>query len=144
MLRELAIFTLCLGSISCASGPKLSVYLSDPAKNGMESPTGFIPYSATHKFICLEPSDLGTLLNYCRQGHSGSHPFWEMFSSGPGLTIYMSDPGMGGMEFHNPRTGISGFIDYASTAKFTCLSPTDTQTLLNYCGGVAQPRSQTE
>lgn len=148
MLQKIFL-TLSLISLnlSCASGPRLTVYVSDPAKGGMEfsgKTKGFVVYADTDKFTCLEPSDLTTLLDYCREAHEHARASWQMFAAGPELTIFISNPGMGGMDFHNPRTGTSGFLDYSLTDKFTCLTPTDTQTLLNYCGGMPQLRSQIE
>lgn len=57
---------------SCANGPKVTVYISDPAKAGMEffnqanGSNGFIPYDQTDKFICMNQSDMTALLTYCR------------------------------------------------------------------------------
>lgn len=56
---------------SCANGPKVTVYLSDPAMSGMEfynqntKQSGFVNYSDTDKFVCFNPNDAQTLLNYC-------------------------------------------------------------------------------
>lgn len=54
-----------------ASGPLLKVYLSDPTIGGMDfydektGKSGFVYYSDTDKFICLDQVDTQTLLNYC-------------------------------------------------------------------------------
>jgi len=63
---------LCIAS--CGNGPKVTVYLSDPANGGMEfydehtGQKGFIPYSETEKFIAFNQADASTLFNYCRLG----------------------------------------------------------------------------
>lgn len=54
--------------------------------------------------------------------------------SGPKITVYLSDPANGGMEFYNENTGEKGFVDYSKTEKFVAMTPTDAQTLFNYCG----------
>lgn len=75
MLRKLSL-TLLLACSGCATGPKVTVLVSDPAKGGMESfneNTGkrdFMPYSATDKFVCLTPPDAEALLNYCKAGEA--------------------------------------------------------------------------
>jgi len=57
--------------VSCGKGPKVTVYISDPDANGMEyynentGTSGFVPYSSTDKFFCLNETDTQTLLNYC-------------------------------------------------------------------------------
>lgn len=57
--------------ISCGAGPKLRIYLSDPARLGMEyydetsGQSGFVNYSETEKFICLNQPDANALLSYC-------------------------------------------------------------------------------
>ena len=56
--------------VACANGPKVTVYVSNPAKGGMDfadektNVKGFVPYSSTDKFIALTPQDAETLLNY--------------------------------------------------------------------------------
>lgn len=56
---------------ACASGPKVTVYLSDPAAGGCEyydpntQAGGFVPYSSTDKFVCFNPTDAQTLINFC-------------------------------------------------------------------------------
>ena len=70
----------------------------------------------------------------------------------PGLQVrvYISDPGhiqvspdpfgspspspRPGMEFHDARTGESGFVDYKDTDKFFCLTPSDAKDVLDRCG----------
>jgi hypothetical protein len=60
---------------------------------------------------------------------------------GPKVTVFVSDPGKGGMEFANQATGAKGFVPYSATEKFIALTPQDAETLLNYCG--AQTKSKT-
>lgn len=66
----LLMFFLCFLP-HCKTGPKVRVYLSDPAKGGMEfydqntDVGGFVNYAETNKFICFTPGDMQTLLNYC-------------------------------------------------------------------------------
>jgi hypothetical protein len=66
----LALSIICT---SCAStGPRVAVYLSDPQRGGMEffdprtGLKGSVPYSETEKFMCLKPSDMQELLNFCK------------------------------------------------------------------------------
>jgi hypothetical protein len=54
--------------------------------------------------------------------------------NGPKVTVYVSDPEAGGMEFYNENTGKSGFVKYAETKDYVCFTGTDLQTLMNYCG----------
>jgi hypothetical protein len=57
--------------LNCGSGPQITVYVSDPSISGMEfynektGDQGFVPYSQTDKFFCLNQADTQTLLNYC-------------------------------------------------------------------------------
>lgn len=59
---------------NCGNGPKVRVYLSDPANGGMEfhdetsGEDGFVPYSQTDKFVALSQADAQTLFNYCGLG----------------------------------------------------------------------------
>lgn len=52
---------------------------------------------------------------------------------GPKVTVYISDPDRGGMEYYDAQ-GNSGFVPYSVTDKYVAFSPADAQTLLNYCG----------
>lgn len=54
--------------------------------------------------------------------------------NGPKVTIYLSNPGAGGMDYYDENTGKNGFVLYDKTEKFIALSPDDATTLLNYCG----------
>lgn len=54
-------------------------------------------------------------------------------TNGPKVTVYISNPVAGGMDFSD-AAGTKGFVEYPKTDKFVCLTPIDTQTLLNYCG----------
>lgn len=62
--------SLCFIS-SCGNGPKVIVYISDPTRLGMEyynentGQGGFVPYSETDKFVCLNQTDMNAMLNYC-------------------------------------------------------------------------------
>jgi hypothetical protein len=64
-----ASFSL-LAIAACKSGPKVAVYVSDPASSGMQGvladgkPT-FKPYIETENYVCYEPNDMRTLLEYC-------------------------------------------------------------------------------
>lgn len=59
--------------------------------------------------------------------------------SGPNVTVYTSAPNFGGMEWANATSGLKGFIPYSSTDKFTCFTPDDLQTILNYCRSSQNP-----
>lgn len=152
LLRLLLPF-LIFSFIACSSGPKLTVFISDPAKGGMEwsnkatRKSGFVPYSATDKFVCLMPSDLAALIDYCVANHPKTKPTPTsypisveeilsegIFSLGPQVTVYVSDPYEAGMEFFDQITQKGGFLAYSFTDKFECLNPNDEQTLLTYCG----------
>lgn len=62
-----AVFSL----YACKDGPQVSVYISDPARNGMsgidknETPI-FAAYKDTENFVCFKPSDFETIANYCK------------------------------------------------------------------------------
>lgn len=56
---------------SCASGPKVTACVSDPAAGGFDcydentQVSSFLPYAASDKYVAFNPSDAQTLLNYC-------------------------------------------------------------------------------
>ena len=52
---------------------------------------------------------------------------------GPKLTVYVSAPEAGGMDFYDTQLGMNGFVTYEETDRFVCFKPEDTQSLLNYC-----------
>lgn len=54
--------------------------------------------------------------------------------NGPKVTIYLSDPANGGMEYYNEVTGVKGFVAYSATDKFIAMTQADAETLFNYCG----------
>ncbi len=71
-LRKLwPILLLGLLLSNCAGGPKVTVCLSNPKMMGMNcfsETTGqpsFLPYMDTNKFVCFNPTDAQTLLNFC-------------------------------------------------------------------------------
>lgn len=53
--------------------------------------------------------------------------------TGPKVTVYISNPARGGMDFSNNLTGEKGFVPYSKTDKYVALTPTDAETLLNWC-----------
>lgn len=134
MKKTLAVIALLLLS-ACNHGPELTVYISNPEKNGMDwsdehsGKKGFIPYSETDKFVCMGSSDMGTLMNYCRNQHKSL----ELLGAGPAVTLYLSDPLKGGMEYYDELTQQSGFISYSETDRLICLNPPDMSLLLDYC-----------
>lgn len=52
---------------------------------------------------------------------------------GPKVTVCVSDPAVGGFDCYNENTGKSSFLAYAGSDKYVAFSPTDAQTLLNFC-----------
>jgi hypothetical protein len=52
---------------------------------------------------------------------------------GPRLTVHVSDPSRGGMDYFDSRKEQRGFIPYSQTDKLVCFSPTDLEALLTYC-----------
>lgn len=58
-------------ALSCGSGPKLKICISDPAKGGFDcydertSEASFILYSESDKFTALDPENAKTLINWC-------------------------------------------------------------------------------
>lgn len=135
MLRSLLLTLLISSSLlACSKGPKVTVYISNPDKGGMDfhnnktKKDGFVTYWDTDKFVCLEKTDMNTLLVYCNEKKRSPG------GSGPVVTAYISNPQALGMDFYNRRTGEQGFVAYSLTDKFVCLDPDDTLTLLQYCG----------
>lgn len=55
--------------------------------------------------------------------------------SGPKVTVYLSDPAQGGMQYYNELNGQRGFVKYDVTDKFVCFTQTDASAILNYCEG---------
>ena len=59
---------------SCGSGPKLKICVSDPAVHGFDcydeksNQNSFIPYTASDKYIALDPADAQTLFSWCAGG----------------------------------------------------------------------------
>lgn len=77
MLHKISLTALLAFSAACKSdGPQITIYISDPAKSGMDYATtsskGFVPYSQTDNFVCLSPSDERTLLEYCEAERESS------------------------------------------------------------------------
>jgi hypothetical protein len=54
-------------------------------------------------------------------------------STGPKVTVCVSDTKSGGFECYDERTGQKYFMDYKDSEKYIALSPTDAQTLFQYC-----------
>ncbi len=68
------LFIACslLLSACQGTGPKVGVYVSDPASNGLQGVTArgdavFLPYDKTENFVCFEPNEARTLLEYCKK-----------------------------------------------------------------------------
>lgn len=55
-------------------------------------------------------------------------------ANGPRVTVYVADPPNNQFESYNEQTGAKTIVPWSQGNKFICLSPTDAQTLLNYCG----------
>lgn len=62
---------ILMGTTSCGKGPKVTIYISNPQKSGMDfynennNTKGFVDYSKTDKFICMNQTDLQSVMNYC-------------------------------------------------------------------------------
>ena len=54
-------------------------------------------------------------------------------AGGPLITVCISDPAKGGFDCYDEQTKINSFLAYADSDKFVAMSPTDAQTLANYC-----------
>lgn len=71
MLPKLLAIAFLLGISACATTPRMTVYVSTPARGGMnfhdprKGSGGFLPYDQTDKFVCFTPDDLGVLLDQC-------------------------------------------------------------------------------
>ena len=52
---------------------------------------------------------------------------------GPQVTVYVSDPSVGGLDGYNEATQQSSFVKYADSDKFVCFNPPDAQSLLDNC-----------
>lgn len=70
-LKLLLILLLALLVSSCVQGPKVTVCVSDPDKDGFDcynernSQSLFVPYTMSDKYIALPPADAQALLSYC-------------------------------------------------------------------------------
>lgn len=75
-----ALTFFMLGASTCSKGPKVSVYISNAARGGMDfmneatGEKGFVAYPQTDKYVCLSPQDAETLLNYCNATKSSPAP----------------------------------------------------------------------
>lgn len=74
-MKYLSLFMICFiyGVCNgCAHGPNVNVYISNPNRDGFDyydvktKLNEFLPYSQSDKFTCVKPSDLSTILNYCK------------------------------------------------------------------------------
>jgi hypothetical protein len=92
------------------------------------SSEGFVDYSQTENFVCLEPLDFYTLINYCKASETKTNLFM-----GPRVIVYVSHPDIHGMHFYNVRTKTTGFVSYMDTDKFICLTNDHMNLLLQYC-----------
>lgn len=69
---RLLILFLSVSACATARGPKLIVYVSDPARGQMEfydsrtEQRGSVPYSKTDKFVCFMPNDFETFVTSCK------------------------------------------------------------------------------
>lgn len=54
-------------------------------------------------------------------------------SQGPDVTVYISTPKNGGMNWARASANKTGFIPYQYTDKFVCFNQIDAQLLLDYC-----------
>ncbi len=52
---------------------------------------------------------------------------------GPKVTVNISSPERGGMDWYDERTNKAGFVPYSATDQYMCFNPSDAQLLLNYC-----------
>ena len=74
MLQKLSLilFTAFLLS-SCGTGPKVTVFVSDPAAGGLDGyneatqQSVFVTYANSDKFVCFTPPDAQSLLDKCAQ-----------------------------------------------------------------------------
>jgi hypothetical protein len=63
-------------------------------------------------------------------------------SNGPKVRIEISTPAQGGVAWYDENTGQSGFTPYSQTDKHVCFTPTDLQTLMDYCGLSGSPQAK--
>lgn len=73
LLRTSLIICSAFLLTGCPEGPKVTAYISDPSNGGLRGfdsksgkPTGLVPYSKTENFVCFDPPDAQSLLNYCK------------------------------------------------------------------------------
>jgi len=61
---------ISLLTMSCGSGPKVTVCVSDPANNGFQCVTHddktiFLPFSDSDNYVALPPDHMRSLIEYC-------------------------------------------------------------------------------
>lgn len=54
--------------------------------------------------------------------------------TGPKIAVCVSNPSNDGFECYDERTQKSYHLNYSDSDKYVALSPTDAQTLFNFCG----------
>lgn len=52
---------------------------------------------------------------------------------GPKISVFISDPKVGGLDGYDEATQKASFVKYADSDKYVCFTPTDAQTLLSSC-----------
>lgn len=145
-MRHKIYLILFLGFLinGCGTGLKVITWVSNPAGNDFVGPTvshhtpSTLPYSRTQGYAVYPPQSAQALLNYCEARH-------EPTTQAPDFDACIS----------NGKTGINCIyytcsiipagqgiactsrpvyeIDFADTDNFVGFSPSDNQTLLDYC-----------
>jgi hypothetical protein len=71
MLRKSFLLLLLGFNFGCI-GPKVTIGISDPKENGLlchdqrTDKDFFKPYQETENWVCLPPTDMARLLDYCK------------------------------------------------------------------------------
>lgn len=51
---------------------------------------------------------------------------------GPKVTVYISSPGSGGMDYYDAEGNEGGFVTYAETDHFICMKPADANRVIRF------------
>ncbi len=75
MLLKVSLISLVLCLLaSCKNAPQVTVYVVDVNAGGMDGydeatkQTSFLEFKDTEKFVCFNPADASTLINFCGAG----------------------------------------------------------------------------
>lgn len=131
---------------SCASGPQVAAWVSDPVDNVFtfrakpKDPVQILAYSKSAGYSVYPPLSFQAVESYC-----AAH--YTLGAAAPSFTICKSDPSQLGFVCHAEKcqinttqngaiceqSGVDDLVFYADSNHFLALSPPDQTTLFSFC-----------